>query len=82
VVSYEKVDTTKKIASNSVMTSSGLDIMYRVSKILFRDENGRMKEVDPKIIQGIIGNITSKTRANTLLLKIMQKTGRVFNGVR
>ena len=55
---------------------------YGVRRMMFRDEFGKMQEVDPKIIRSIIGTIGDKTRINKLLFKIMQKSGRVFNSVR
>lgn len=82
IVSYEQIDTVKKVVPTALAIASGLDIVYRVKKLMFRDELGKMQEVDPKIVRNILKWIWDKTRINGMIFRIMQVTGRVYNPIR
>lgn len=82
VISYEKIENTKKGIVYGLSWLSTLDIAYRVRKLIFRDELGKMQEVDPQIVKNILKWIGDKTRINSLLFKVMQATGRVYNPIR
>ncbi len=49
---------------------------------MYRDESGKMKDVDPKVIKKIFQGISEKTQIHSLLFKAMQANGRVFNPIR
>jgi hypothetical protein len=55
---------------------------YMVKKMFFRDEYGKMQEVEPKIIRDILQKISDKTRINSLVFKIMRESSRVYNPIR
>jgi hypothetical protein len=86
VVSYEQKEIGKKALWWALWTLAvfgSIDtIEYWVRKILFRDESGKMQEVDLKIVKNIMKWVIDKTRINSLLFKVMQSTGRVYNGIR
>lgn len=86
IVSYETKDTTKKTLWIWLQSIGALwaisTLEYSVRRIMFRDEMGRMQEVDPKIVKSIMQWIGEKTHINSLLLKVMQKTWRVHNSIR
>jgi hypothetical protein len=58
VITYEQIDTAKRLTMNSLALASGYDITnrtpYRVAKLMYRDEAGKMQEIDPKIIRQIL----------------------------
>jgi hypothetical protein len=86
VVSYQQKEIGKKALWWALWTLAVVGsvdtIEYWVRKILFRDESGKMQEVDPKIVKSILKGIGDKTRINSLLFKVMQSTGRVYNSMR
>ncbi len=86
VVTYEKKEVAKKALWYGLWALWAVWWFntgeYIVRKMLFRDENGKMQEVDPKIIRNILKWIGDKTKINSMIFRIMRESGRVYNSIR